>query len=73
MDFDTRCRADELRENARSERKTRAVQLVAQPMQQNGMEAGIAEEDFDGALRSGIATEDGIDLFPEGAEHGSYL
>ena len=42
-------------------------------MQQDGVEAGITEEYFDRALRGGIATENGIDLFPEGAEHGSYL
>jgi hypothetical protein len=73
MDFDTRCRADELLKNARGEGKAGAVQLVAQPMQEDGVESWIAEENFDGALRGGIATEDGIDLFPEGAEHASNI
>src|ERR1022692_1273815 len=73
MDFNACYGANELRENASGEREAGAVQLVTQPMQQDSMESGIAEEDFDSALRGGIATEDGIDLFPEGAEHGSYL
>jgi hypothetical protein len=73
MDFDACHRANELRENAGGKREASAMQLVTQPMQQDGMESGIAEEDFDSTLRGGIATEDGIDLFPEGAEHGSYL
>jgi hypothetical protein len=73
MDFDTSGGADELRENARGQRKTCMVKLVAQSMQQDGMESGVTEKDLDSTFRGGIATENGIDLFPEGAEHGSYL
>ena len=73
MDFDSCSGADELRQDPRGEREPGAVQLMTQPMQQDGVETGITKEDFERALGGGIATEDGIDLFPERAEHGSYL
>jgi len=70
MDFDASGGADKLRQNAGRQRKTSPMQLVSQPVQQDGMEARITKENLDGAFRGGIATEDGIDLFPEGSEHG---
>ena len=42
-------------------------------MQQDGVKAGIAEEDLDRALGGWIAAENGIDLFPDGAKHTALV
>src|SRR5271168_2710902 len=57
MDLDAGGGTDELRKNARCERESAAVQFVAQPVQQDSVESGIAEENLDSALRGWIATE----------------
>ena len=50
-----------------------AVELVRQAVQQDGVEARVAEEDFEHALGGRILPEDGIDLFPDGAKHGTLM
>src|SRR5690242_19373389 len=73
MDFDAGESADELRQNACRESETSLVHSMPQPVQEDCMETRVAEEDFDRALRGGVAAEDGIDLFPDGSEHGAYI
>ena len=48
------------------------MQPVAQPMQQNGVEPRITEEDLDRAFGGGISSENRLDLFPDGLEHAAY-
>jgi len=38
-------------------------------MQQDGMKAGVTEEDLHGALGGRITAKDRIDLFPDGQKH----
>jgi len=45
---------------------------VGQPMQQDGVEAWITEEDLDPAFRGGIVSKDGVDLFPDCSKHAAY-
>jgi len=72
VNFNARCKAGELRQDTCRQRKSCAVHLVPQPVQQNGMKTGIAEENFDGALRGRIAAENRVDLLPDGSEHDAY-
>ena len=53
----------------RHQRHAPAVEAVRQAVRQDGVEARIAEEDFEHALGGRIFPEDGVDLFPDGAEH----
>jgi uncharacterized protein (TIGR03437 family) len=48
-----------------------AVKLVGEAVQEDGVEAGIAEHDFQAALGGGILAEDGVELFADGPEHDS--
>ena len=72
MNLDPSGRPDELRQDARRKREARAVQPVAHPVEQDGVEARIAEKDLDCALGSRISPEDGLDLFPDSSEHITY-
>jgi hypothetical protein len=60
-----------LRENPRQQHKAGLVHPVTDAVQQNGVEAGVAEKDFDGALRGRIAAENGVNLLPDRSEHGT--
>ncbi len=53
--------------------KPASVQPVSHAMQQDGMKAGITEEDLQRALGGWIAVENGIDLFPDGPKHTALL
>src|SRR5436190_21832211 len=59
----------DLRDYARYQRYLTQIQPVCQPVQQNGMEARITQNDFQDALRGRIFTEDRIDLLPDCSEH----
>ena len=54
---------------ARQREPAAAIQPVRQAMQQDRVEAGIAQHDLQHAARGGIALEHGVDLFADGAEH----
>jgi hypothetical protein len=38
-------------------------------MQQDGVEARIAEKDFERTLRGWVTAKDGLDLLPNGSKH----
>ena len=49
------------------------IEAVGEPVDQNGMEAGVTEDDFQHALGGGIFTEDRIELLPDVAEHDPIM
>jgi hypothetical protein len=49
------------------------VQPVSRAMQQDGMEAGITEEDLHRAFGGRIPVKNGIDLFPNGPKHTALV
>src|SRR5438105_4691059 len=69
MDLNPREGSNDLRKDSRRKRESGPMQLVSQPMQQDGVEPRVAEKDFDGALRGRVAAKDGIDLLPNGSKH----
>jgi hypothetical protein len=71
MDFDSGERPDELRQNPRQQREAGLMHPVPHAVQQDSVEAWIAEEDFDGALRGWITAENGINLLLDRSEHGA--
>jgi tagatose-1,6-bisphosphate aldolase non-catalytic subunit AgaZ/GatZ len=71
MDFDPGKQAAELRQNSRQQHEARLVHAVSDAVQQDGMEAGVTEEDFERTLRGWIAAENGINLLPDRSEHGA--
>lgn len=42
---------------------------MGEAVQENGVESGVAEDDFEHTLRGGVLAENGVDLFPDGAKH----
>ena len=72
MDLDAGHGPVELRNDARQQRETADVQPVRQPVQQDGMKAGVTEKNLDRALGGWIAAENGIDLFPDGSKHSCF-
>ena len=73
VNLDPGGRAIDLRNNASQQNEARFVKPVRQPMQQDGVEAGIAKEDFNRASGGGIASKDGVDLFPDCSKHAAYI
>src|ERR1700733_2707601 len=69
MDLNPGDSSIELRNNPRHQRKARGVHAMSRAVQQDGMKAGVTEEDLERALGGRIAMENGIDLFPDGLKH----
>src|SRR5215469_8412155 len=69
MDLDTCKEAADLGDDARRERNAPAVQLMRQPVREDGVKTGIAEKDLDDTFRGRILAKDSIDLFPNGSKH----
>ena len=69
MNLDPGEEAADLREHPRHQRHAPPVQAVRHAVRQDGVEARVAEEDFQHALGGRILPEDGVDLFADGAEH----
>ena len=72
VDLDARQKAADLRDHARHQRHPPAIQPVRQAVQQDGVEAGVAEEDLDHALGGRVFPENGVDLFPDGSQHAIH-
>ena len=49
------------------------VNAVGEAMDQDGVKSGVAKDDLQDAAGGGVALEDGVDLFPDGGEHGWSL
>ena len=62
VDVDPSTLVGELGNHARDDRRTQIVQLVRDTMMQAGDRAGVADEDFVGAARGGIAQKSGLDV-----------
>jgi hypothetical protein len=73
MDFDARDGSVKLRNNPRKQRESLKVHAVSGPMQQDGMKAGVTEENLKRALGGWIAVENRVDLFPDGPKHTAFL
>jgi hypothetical protein len=73
MDLNTCDASIELRQYPGQQREARPVHPVRGAMQQNGMKAGVTEEDFQDALGGWIPVENGIDLFPYHPKHTALL
>src|ERR1700743_507183 len=71
VDFNAGQKTRNLRDEPRNDRDVRLVQPMRETVQQNGVEAGVTEEDFNGALRRWVFTKYGIDLFPDSGKHAS--
>ena len=70
MDLDAGEEAAELGNESRQERHPPAVELVGHAVGQDGMEAGVAQNDFEGAFGRRVLSEDRVELFPDSSEHG---
>jgi hypothetical protein len=69
VDFDSCEPAAELGDETRNQRYAPAPELVRQPVQQDGMETGITQQDFENAACCGVFAKDRLDLLFDGAEH----
>ena len=72
MDFNARQEARELRNYARDERHSGTIHFVCQTMQQDGVKAGVAEEDFEDTLGRRIFAKNSVDLLAHGPKHGDF-
>jgi hypothetical protein len=73
MDLDAGDGSIKLRNNPRQQRESLKVHAVSGPMQQDGMKAGVTEENLKRALGGWIAVENRVDLFPDGPKHTAFL
>ena len=71
MNLDSSQAPVNLGKNPCQQHEARLMHPVGGAMQQDGVEAGITEEDFDRALGRRITTENGIDLLADRSEHGA--
>ncbi len=62
MDVDAGAAVRPLGHHARDERNALAIQHVRDPLDRDGLQSGIGEDDFIGALRRGIAFVGGLDV-----------
>jgi hypothetical protein len=69
VNFNSREEAPNLRHEPRKKWDPPAVQAVGNAVQQNGVQARIAEEYLKDALGGRVLTEDGVDLLFDGSEH----
>jgi hypothetical protein len=69
VDLNAGCEPAELRNEPRQEWDAHAVQLMGKPVQQDGVEARVTEEDLKYALRGGVFPKNRIYLFPYGSQH----
>ena len=69
VDFNPGKEAADLRDQPGDEGDAPTVEFMGEAVGQDGMKAGVAEEDFNDAFSSRVLPEDGIDLFPDGAKH----
>ena len=69
VDLDPGQEAAELRDDPRHQRHSPTVQPVSEPVQENRMKSGVAQEDLDDAFRGWIFAKNRIDLFPHGTKH----
>ena len=69
MDFNAGHGAGELRDDASEGEPASAVDAMGDAVDEDGVESGVAEEDFKHAAGGGVALEDGMDLLPEVREH----
>jgi hypothetical protein len=69
VDFDSGEESAGLRDESRLKGHAPAVQFVRHAVRQDGVKAGVAQDDFDHALGGRVFPEDGVDLFADGAEH----
>jgi len=58
-----------LRQKASGKIEAGAIHTVRKTVEQYGMKAGVAEDDFEDALSGRVFLENGIDLLPDGTKH----
>jgi hypothetical protein len=63
--------ARELRDYARECKPSGSVETMRHPMKQDGVKAGIAQDDFEHTARCRIAPEDSIELLADMSGHAS--
>ena len=62
MDVDSRLPMRPLSHHSWDERDIKVVQFVSDPMDRDGLKAGIAKDDFILALASGVAVKGGLNV-----------
>jgi hypothetical protein len=73
MDLDSRKETADLRDDTRQNRYAGFAKTMRKPVREDGVNSGVTEEDFEGALGSRILSKDRLDLFPERLEHALFL
>ena len=69
VDFDAGEKAADLGHHARHQRHSPSIELMGEAMRQDGVKAGVTEEDLNDTFRGRVFPEDGVDLFPDGSKH----
>ena len=69
VNFDSGEKAGELRDHARHQRYVGLIELMGEPMEQDRMEPGIAQENLENALGGRVFAKYSVDLFPDCAKH----
>lgn len=73
MNFDARQKTCKLGDQPGDNRKPRSIQPVGDPVHQNSVQTGVAEQDFKDILSRRIFLEDGIDLLPQFPPHALIM
>jgi hypothetical protein len=61
--------AGELRDDSGQSEPASLIDAVGDAMDQDGVESGITQYDFEHAAGGGVALEDGVELLPDIGEH----
>jgi len=69
VDFNSGNHSGDLRDYAREEPEADPVKEVSYAMQEDGVQAGVADQHFKGAGRRRVFPEDSVNLFLNGAPH----
>jgi len=69
VDFDAGEEAADLGEDAGEEGYSPAIELMGKAVNEDCVEAGVAQEDLEDALGGWVFPKDGIDLLPDSSKH----
>src|SRR5205085_4007911 len=69
VDLDPGKEAVDLGDEARQDRNAPAIELMSHPVPHDGVEAGIAQQDFQHTPGRRILAKDGLNLLPDGLPH----
>jgi hypothetical protein len=73
VDFYASGKPRKLGDDARQKRNSGKVEAMRQTMQEDGVKAGVTQDDLERTLRGGILAKYSVELFPYPGEHVNWM